>query len=47
MVFSPPYEPEERERREATVREGARGFWTAIARLFRGSGGSPRERELL
>ena len=46
LVFSPPYEPEERERREAAVREGAGGFWTAVPKLFRGSGGL-QERELL
>ena len=44
VVFSPPYEPEERERGEGAVREGAGGSWTAVARLFRGSGGF-QERE--
>ena len=38
-----PYEPVERERGEGAEREGAGGSWIAVARLFRGSGGSPRE----
>ena len=35
------------ERGESAEREGAGGFSTMVARHFRGSGGSPRERELL